>query len=41
MIHRRPSAFVLSEEGKKTQERVFKEVMEALEKVVPGISNNI
>ena len=38
---RRPSTFVLSEEGKRTQERVFEEVMEELEKVVPGISSNI
>ncbi|MDI1487586.1 MAG: hypothetical protein OHK93_006856 [Ramalina farinacea] len=38
---RGPSQFVLSEEGKQTQERVFQEVMEVLEKVVPGISNNI
>ena len=37
----RPSAFVLSEEGKQTQERLFEEVMEELEKVVPGIGNHI
>lgn len=36
-----PSAFVRSEEGMKTQERVYTELMEILEKIQPGISKNI
>lgn len=38
---RDPSPFVLSEEGKKTQERVYTELMEILEEIQPGISKNI
>jgi len=36
-----PSAFVTSEDGKKTQERVYTELMDILEKIQPGISKNI
>jgi hypothetical protein len=36
-----PSEFVRSEEGKKTQERVYEELMGILEKIQPGISKNI
>ncbi|KAI9714152.1 MAG: hypothetical protein M1812_006480 [Candelaria pacifica] len=36
-----PSAFVRSEEGKKTQKRVYDEVMAELEKIQPGIGENI
>ncbi|KAF4632335.1 hypothetical protein G7Y89_g5794 [Cudoniella acicularis] len=36
-----PSEFVRSEEGKKTQERVWDELIEILEKIQPGISKNI
>jgi NAD(P)-dependent dehydrogenase (short-subunit alcohol dehydrogenase family) len=36
-----PSEFVRSEEGSKTQERVFKELVDILEKIQPGISKNI
>ena len=36
-----PSAFVRSEEGAKTQERVYKELMDILEKIQPGITKNI
>jgi len=36
-----PSAFVRSEEGLKTQERVYTELMAILEKIQPGISKNI
>lgn len=36
-----PSAFVRSEEGKKTQERFYSELMELLEKIQPGITRNI
>lgn len=35
------SEFVRSDEGKVTQERVFKELMEILEKIQPGITKNI
>lgn len=33
----RPSEFVRSEEGKKTQKRVFDEIMAELESIQPGI----
>jgi len=36
-----PSPFVRSDEGKKTQERVYKELMDILEEIQPGITNNI
>ena len=36
-----PSAFVRSEEGIKTQERVYTELMEIVEKIQPGISRNV
>jgi len=36
-----PSEFVRSEEGKKTQERVYTELIAILEKIQPGISKNI
>jgi hypothetical protein len=36
-----PSAFVRSEEGQKTQERFYKELMQLLEKIQPGITRNI
>jgi retinol dehydrogenase-12 len=36
-----PSKFVESEEGKKTQERVYTELMDIMEKIQPGISNNV
>ena len=36
-----PSPFVRSEEGKKTQDRVYKELMEILEKIQPGVTKNI
>lgn len=36
-----PSEFVRSDEGKKTQERVYTELMAILEKIQPGISKNI
>jgi NAD(P)-dependent dehydrogenase (short-subunit alcohol dehydrogenase family) len=36
-----PSEFVRSEDGKKTQERVYKELMAILEKIQPGITKNI
>lgn len=36
-----PSAFVRSEEGEKTQERVYTELLDILEKIQPGISKNI
>lgn len=36
-----PSPFVRSEDGKKTQERVYSELIEILEKLQPGISKNI
>lgn len=35
------SAFVRSEEGQKTQQRVYKELLEILEKIQPGITRNI
>ncbi|KAI9702763.1 MAG: hypothetical protein M1836_007977 [Candelina mexicana] len=35
-----PSAFVRSEEGKKTQKRVFDEIMSELEMIQPGIGEN-
>jgi hypothetical protein len=38
---REPSEFVRSEEGQKTQERVYKELIDVLEKVQPGITKNI
>lgn len=36
-----PSTFVRSDEGAKTQERVHEELMGILERIQPGISNNI
>jgi len=36
-----PSEFVRSEEGQKTQKRVYSELMEILEKIQPGITENI
>ena len=36
-----PSVFVRSEEGKKTQEKVYTECIATLEKIQPGISKNI
>jgi retinol dehydrogenase-12 len=36
-----PSPFVRSEEGKKTQDRVYKELMQILEKIQPGVTRNI
>ncbi|KFY64839.1 hypothetical protein V496_02984 [Pseudogymnoascus sp. VKM F-4515 (FW-2607)] len=36
-----PSAFVRSDEGAKVQERVHKELMDILETIQPGITNNI
>ena len=36
-----PSQFVRSEEGKKTQDRVYKELMEILEKIQPGVTKNV
>jgi retinol dehydrogenase 12 len=36
-----PSEFVRSEEGQKTQERVYTELLSVLEKIQPGISKNI
>ena len=36
-----PAPFVLTEEGKKTQERVWKELSAKLEKIQPGILDNI
>jgi retinol dehydrogenase-12 len=36
-----PSEFVRSEEGAKTQERVYKELLEILEKIQPEITKNI
>lgn len=36
-----PSAFVRSEEGKKTQERVWEELIGILESIQPGVSKNI
>jgi retinol dehydrogenase-12 len=36
-----PSEFVRSDEGKKTQERVYKELMGILEKIQPGVTKNI
>jgi retinol dehydrogenase-12 len=36
-----PSKFVRSEEGKVTQERVYKELMNILEQIQPGITGNI
>lgn len=36
-----PSPFVLSDEGKKTGDRVYKELMAILEKIEPGITKNI
>lgn len=35
------SDFVRSEEGKKTQERVYDELMAILEKIQPGVTGNI
>jgi retinol dehydrogenase-12 len=40
-VVKEPSDFVRSEEGQKTQERVYKELMEILEKIQPGITKNI
>lgn len=36
-----PSAFVLSDEGKKTGERVYEELMGILEGIQPGIGKNV
>ncbi|KAE9378411.1 NAD(P)-binding protein [Stipitochalara longipes BDJ] len=36
-----PSEFVRSEEGQRTQERVYTELIEILEKIQPGITKNI
>lgn len=36
-----PSEFVMSREGKETQERVFTELIAILENIQPGISKNI
>jgi retinol dehydrogenase-12 len=36
-----PSDFVLSDEGKKTEARVYKELMDILEGIQPGIAKNI
>lgn len=36
-----PSKFVRSEEGKKIQEKVYKELLGVLETIQPGISANI
>lgn len=36
-----PSKYVRSEKGKNAQIRVYAEVMEALEKIAPGITKNI
>ena len=36
-----PSDFVRSKEGSKTEERVYSELLEILEKIQPGISNNV
>ncbi|KAK2599578.1 hypothetical protein N8I77_011319 [Diaporthe amygdali] len=38
---RDPSKFVLSEEGAQVQERVYKELMEVLEGIQPGITKNV
>jgi retinol dehydrogenase 12 len=40
-VVREPSEFVRSEEGKLSQERVYKELMEILENIQPGITKNI
>ena len=40
-VVREPSEFVRSEEGKESQERVYKELMEILENIQPGITKNI
>jgi hypothetical protein len=36
-----PSAFVMSEEGKATQKRVWDELMEILEGIEPGVTANV
>jgi uncharacterized protein (DUF1778 family) len=36
-----PSSFVRSKEGIETQERIHKELMEILESIQPGVTNNI
>lgn len=36
-----PSVFVRSDEGKETQQRVYKELMGILEKIQPGVTGNI
>lgn len=38
---REPSAFVLSEEGVKTQKKAWDQLMELLDKVEPGVSKNV
>lgn len=38
---REPSAYVRSEEGEKMQRRVYGELMEVLERAVPGITKNV
>ena len=40
-VVKEPSAFVRSEEGIRTQERVYTELMEILEKIRTGISRNV
>jgi NAD(P)-dependent dehydrogenase (short-subunit alcohol dehydrogenase family) len=40
-VVREPSEFVRSEEGQKTQERVYHELMEILENIQPGITENV
>jgi len=36
-----PSSFVLSEEGHKTQERVYEELLDIVERIHPGIRENV
>lgn len=38
---REPSKWVRSDEGKKSQERVYKELLEILEGIEPGVTKNI
>lgn len=40
-VVKEPSEFVRSAEGQKTQERVYNELMEILEKIQPGITKNV
>lgn len=37
----KPGEWVLSDEGEKTGERVWKELLDVLESIQPGISKNI